>query len=68
MKIRKMLILAAVFMSLAAVSRAEEFPPSSDKISQKLDAIEQKQNQILKQLDEMKSELYIIKVRASLKS
>ena len=65
MKIRRMLLLAMVFMSFTAVLRAEETSQNSENVKQKLDAIEQKQDAILKQLDDMKTELYAIKIRVT---
>lgn len=63
--------LMAVFSgSLKADEQAQSSQAESrdEKLSKRLDAIEQKENDILKQLEDIKAELYIVKIRASLKT
>ena len=51
--------------AFAAPANTSKPAPAAGEISAKLDKITKNNEEILRQLDEMKKELYIIKIRAS---
>ena len=61
----------AIFVPTVALAQAETASASAsghEKILARLDGIEKKEDDILRQLDEIKAELNIVKVRATLKA
>ena len=69
MKNRLILCAVAVFgILISCEGRAEDALSKIDALSQKIDAVASKQDQILQALSDVKSELEIVKIRASLKN
>ena len=56
-------LLGVIFLTTLPSVRADEA-----ELVSKLDKLKENQEQILKELDEIKAELQIVKIRASLKS
>ena len=65
---RWIITLGFLFVACAMVFSAPASADTQDKVLARLDVIEQKEDQILKQLDQMMAELKIVKVRATLKA
>ena len=67
---KKWIVISALFIFAAVFTYKTLFAEEgslSSMVTQKLDQVLQNQTEILKQLNEIKSELQIIKVRASAK-
>ena len=62
------MILVALGMNLKTVMAEDGVDTGNNDVQQKLNQIISAQTEILKQLEEIKSELQIVKVRASLKA
>ncbi len=65
-KLLCVLLFSSIFLHLTSFALAED-NPKTEEILKKLDDISSKQKEILAQLDTMKQELYVIKIRATKK-
>ncbi len=66
-----LMAMVFTFIFLPPAQADSQVPAASqsaqDKLSQRLETIEQKQNEILAQLADIKEELDVVKIRATLK-